>query len=169
MASSLRPPSRRQTGSPTDFAENVPQRNVDRADRGDRHAAPRDLRHGMAGRRCGGGARAVVQHFPDRADVARIAADQLRPDLVVQHMHQRAIGAGAAGGVLAFAPADDAVVGLDAQDRRIERPHLTEVAPVLARRFDGYANPPGFDLLDAHFHSPPIRERADGSNVPARA
>ena len=38
------------------------------------------------------GARAVVQHVPDRADVARIAADQLRPDLVVQHVDQRAVG-----------------------------------------------------------------------------
>ena len=105
---------------------------------------------------------AIVLHLPDRADVARIAADQLRPDFVVQHMHERAVGPGATGGVLTFAPADDAVIGLDAQDRSIERPHLTEVAPVLARGFDGYTNPPGFDLLDAHSHSPPIRRRRMG-------
>ena len=75
------------------FAKNVPQRDVDGADRGDRHAAPRDLRHGMAGG-SGGGRHAMPLYCMSQigADVARIAADQLRPDLVVQHVDQRAVG-----------------------------------------------------------------------------
>ena len=69
------------------------------------------------------------------------AADQLRPDLVVEHMDQRAVVAGAAGRVLALAPADQAVIGLDAQDGGVERAHLAEVAAVLATRFRWVCGP----------------------------
>jgi hypothetical protein len=62
---------------------------------------------------------------------------------VVEHVDQRGIGAGAAGGVLALAPADETVVGLDAQDRRVEGGELAEIALVLAARLDGNADPPG--------------------------
>ena len=92
-------------------------------------------------------AHAVVEHFPDDTDIGRIEADQLRANLVVQHVDEGAIAAGAAGGVLAFAPADQPVVGLDAQDGGVERRHLTEVAAVLLRGFDRYANPPCLDVL----------------------
>ena len=88
---------------------------------------------------------------------ACVTADELRPDLMVQHMDERAVGSGAAGGVLALAPSDQPVVGFDAQDGGVERPHLPEIAAVLAARFDGYPDPPGLDLLDAHPVCRPLR------------
>ena len=99
------------------------------------------------------------------ADVGRIAADELRADLVVEHMDERAIAAGAAGGVLAFAPADQAVIGLDAHNGGVERRHLTEVAAMLLRNFDRDTNPPGPDAFDAHvfLSAPPPAGRRDGS------
>ena len=151
------------------LAQNVPQRDVDRADGGDRHAAARDLRHGMALARGETGARAVVEHLPDRADVAGMAADQQRPDLVVEHVDQRAIVAGTAGGVLALAPADQSVIGLDAQDGRVEGAHLPEIAAVLAFRRDGYANPPCVTVLDAHWRPLPFRALAEGRTAVDRA
>jgi hypothetical protein len=51
------------------LAEDVPERDVDRADGGDRDAAARQFGHGVAG---GGGllvAHAVVEHLPDLRDV----------------------------------------------------------------------------------------------------
>jgi hypothetical protein len=59
-------------------------------------------------------------------------------------MDKRGIGAGAAGRILALAPADQAIIRLDAQDCRIEGREPPEIAAMLAAgRFDGYANPPG--------------------------
>jgi hypothetical protein len=91
-------------------------------------------------------AHAIVEHLPDMLMSRGSRPISLRPDLVVQHVHERAIGPGAAGRVLAFTPADDAVIGLDAQDRRVERRQLAEVAPVLIGGSDGYAHPPGLAL-----------------------
>ena len=87
-----------------------------------------------------------------------MAADQLRADLVVQEMHEGSIFARAAGGVLAFAPADQPVVSLDAQDGGIECGQAAEIASVLFRRFDGYPHPPCLDVFDAHLGKP-LRHR----------
>src|SRR6185312_5205760 len=132
------------------LSQNIPQGDVDGADGGDAEATSCQLRHGVAGAAGGVMAHAVIQHFPDDADISRVAADQLWPDFVVEQMDQRAIAAGAAGGVLALAPADQPVVGLDAQDGGIEGRDLAEIAAVLARRLDRHADPPGLNRLDAH-------------------
>ena len=108
------------------------------------------------------GADAIVLQFPDRRDVARIAANQHRPDLVVQHVHESAVISGAARGVLAFTPADDAVLGGDAHDRGIEGAHLAEIAAVLAVHRDGNADPPGLHLADAHARVRRRARRRDG-------
>ena len=110
------------------------------------HAAPRHLRHGVAGAaRPGRGARRCRASPRWRRCRAGSRPISCGADLVVEHVDERAIGAGAAGGVLAFAPADEPVVGLDAQDRGIEGRHLAEIAAVLARGFDRDAHPPGLD------------------------
>ena len=127
------------------FAQDVPERDVDRRDRRHRQATARHLRHGVALAHGEIGADAVIEHLPDHADVAGMLADQLRADLMVQHMHQRAVVAGAAGGVLALSPADKPVIGLDAQDSGVEGTDLAEVAAMLAARFDRYPHPPGSD------------------------
>src|SRR5690606_18297029 len=106
--------------------------------------------HGVACLRGRLVAAVVVEHLPDDGDVGRIATDQLRPDLVVEHMDQRAVAAGAAGSILAFAPTDQAIIGLDAQDRRVERGDLAEITAVLALRLDRNPNPPGLYGLDPH-------------------
>ena len=112
-----------------------------------RHSVTRNRRHLVA--------YAVVKHLPYGGDVSGVTADELRPDLVVQHVHQRAVGACTAGGILALSPADDAVVRLDTQDRGVERRQPAEVAAVLAARLDGNLHPPGFYGLDTHMSDPP--------------
>ena len=74
---------------------------------------------------------AVVEHFPCAGDVAGIAPDQQRADLVIEKVNQRGIGACATGGILAFAPADKPVIGLDPHDRSVERGQPAEIAAVL--------------------------------------
>ena len=165
LAAAEQPPDRHAER----LAENIPERDVDGADGGDAHAAPRQLRHGVAGARGAVVAHAVVEHLPDDADVGRVAADQLRADLVVQHVDQRAIAAGAAGGVLAFAPADQPVIGLDAQDGGVEGRHLAEIAAVLPRGFDRDADPPGLDGLDAHVFPRPCRRPGRKGELPGIA
>jgi hypothetical protein len=100
---------------------------------------------------------AVIEHLPYGGDVAGIAADQPRRDLVVDQVNQRGISAGAAGGVLALAPTDDTIVCLDAQDRRVEGRQPAEVAFVLTALLDRYANPPGSNGLYAHPGPPALR------------
>ena len=60
------------------------------------------------------------------------------------------IFAGASGGILAFAPADDAGIGLDPHDRGVESPDLAEVALVLALLLDRDSHPGRFDMRNAH-------------------
>jgi hypothetical protein len=60
----------------------------------------------------------------------------------------------AAGGILAFAPADDTVIRLDAQNRRVECRQPAEIASVLPTCFDGDLHPPGLYRLDTHIQSP---------------
>ncbi len=127
------------------------------ADGGGGEATPGKLRHGVAGTGRAVVPHAIVEHLPDDAEIGRVAADQLRADLVVQQMHQRAIAAGTAGGVLALAPADKPVIGVDAQDGGIEGGDLAEIATVLTRRLDRNADPPGLDAFDAHVHPRPCR------------
>ena len=146
----MRPPSSFQTGDAERFAENVPQRDVDRADCRDGQAAPRNLGHGVTRNRRHLVAHAVVEHLPYAGDIGRVTADELRRHLVVQHVDQRAIGACTAGGILPLSPANDPVIGLDTQDRSVEGRHLAEIAAMLAARLDGDIHPPGLYGLDTH-------------------
>src|SRR5690606_6657616 len=141
------------------FAQNVPQRDVDSADRRHAHAAARDMRRGLA-RPCRQFmARAVVEHFPDGGDVGRIAANELRPDLVVEHMDKGAIAAGAASSVLGLAPADKAIIRLNPQNCGVKGRYLPKIAAMLSRRLDRDAYPPGLSGLDAHGALPTRRRR----------
>ncbi len=65
-------------------------------------------------------AHAVVEHFPDHGDVRRIEADELGADLVVEHVDEGGVVSGTAGGILALAPTDKPVIGLDAQNGGVE-------------------------------------------------
>src|SRR5690606_8923318 len=106
------------------------------------------------------GTDAVVEHFPDHADVAGMHADQTRAYLVGEHVDEGAVVAGAAGGVLALAPADQPVIRLYAQDGGVEGAHLAEVAAVLPTRLDANAHPPRPDAIDTH--SSPVSWQAAG-------
>jgi hypothetical protein len=82
------------------FADDVPQRDVDAADRRNGHAAQAvvlDL---------------VIQLLPQHFDVERVASDQRGP--------QQRFDNGSVDGrwPVAIAPADDAVVGADLDDQR---------------------------------------------------
>ena len=116
---------------PERLAENVPQRDVDSADRRNGQSAPGERRHGVALSRRRLVPHAVIEHFPGAGDVAGVAPDQQRADLVIEEVNQRCIGARASGGILAFAPADKPVIGLDPHDRSVERGQPAEIAAVL--------------------------------------
>ena len=107
-----------QHGTPSALPAQVPQRDVDRADRVHQRApAP-----GHAG--------ADVQLLPDRLDVGRVAADQQRPQPPVHRVRARRLDARAGDPRVQIGLADpgQALVGLDLDDdrvlRRAGRPHV---------------------------------------------
>ena len=77
-------------------------------------------------------ANAVVKAVPYPRDIARILADQVGRKFLVDGSDDCVIIAGAAGGILAFAPTDNASIGLDPDNAGIELLDLAEVALVLA-------------------------------------
>ena len=95
-------------------------------------------------------ASAAVQALPDPADVARILADQARPELVVDDGHDPVVVARAAGRDFGLADATDARIGLDAHERRVEGRGAAEVANVLPLRRDRHLQPGRFDTRDLH-------------------
>ena len=70
---------------------------------------------------------------------------------------------GAARRILALAPADQPVIGLDPEDRGVECRQPTEIAAMLPAGFDGYPHPPGLNSLDTHVGSPPPRRGIAGA------
>ena len=141
------------------LAKNVPQRDVDRADRGNCQPAPRHLRHGVAGRRCLLRANAIVEIFPDEGDVGRIPANDPRPEILVEQANQGGVVASASGRILALAPTNQTVIRFDAEDRGVECPQRAEIACMLARLFDRNLDPTRMDGLDFHDKDPAHRQR----------
>ena len=80
------------------LADDVPERDVDAAQRRRRHALAAVVLD------------AVVEVFPDHLDVERVAADDARAELRLD------VGLGDRRRAVALAPADDAVGGLDLDD-----------------------------------------------------
>src|SRR5262249_33148565 len=137
------------------FTKNIPECDVDCADRRDRNSPAPQFWHGVTR----GGSPlmpdAIVEHFPDLDDVRGITTYQTWRNLVVQHVAQRRICPCAAGRVLAFAPTYESVIRLDPQDRRVEGRQLPEIAAMLTARLDRNAHPPGRCRYDAHIKTRP--------------
>ena len=121
--------------------ENVPQRHVDGADRGDGEAASPEGGKQASARQCKMRPRAVIHELPQARGVAGVLADQRRPDVVIDQRDQRRIIAAAEHRGAAFAMADQAGFGLDPHQRRVERGDYAEIAGVLLVLGDRYVNP----------------------------
>ena len=141
LAPAQQPPDRRAQR----LAQQVPQRHVDAADRRHRDAAPaQDGEHmGVAQRVVI--AHAVVEHFPQAVDVARVFANKNRRELVVDQRGQAVVVARAADLLLGLAIADQAAGGLDAHDGGVEGTDAPEVAQVLLCFGDWHVHPGGAD------------------------
>src|SRR6185295_19647903 len=125
------------------LAEQVPEGDVDAADRGERDAPPADGREGPPLARGVVRARAVVAELPDRGDVAWIAADQRRRELLADQRDDGRVVAEVADGGLGLAESDEAGVRLDLDEAHVERIVPAEVAHVRAIGGDGGAKPRG--------------------------
>ena len=111
-------------------------------------------------------ARAVVAELPDRGDVARVAADQGRRQLLADQGDDGRVVAEVADGGLGLAEPDEAGIRLDLDEAHVERVVAAEVADVRAIGGDGGAKPRGANGGDEH-GSPPrkMKGQADGARA----
>ena len=109
--SRARSPSSCQLGTPAALPADVPESDVDRAERVDDRAA-------AAGHR-----RADVQVLPDRRGVERVAAEQHLPQPPIHRVRPGGLDAGAGdpGVQVGLADPDEPLVGLDLDDDRVLR------------------------------------------------
>src|SRR6185369_17808381 len=123
---------------------------VDAADRGERDTPTADGREGPPLARRVMRARAVVAELPDRGDVARVAADQGRRELLADQGDDGRVVAEVADGGLGLAEPDEPDVRLDLDEAHVERIILPEVAHVRPIGGNGGAKPRGADGGDEH-------------------
>src|SRR6185369_5423326 len=135
---------------------------VDAADRGERDAPPADGREGSPLARRVVCTRAVVAELPDRRDVARVAADQGRRQLLADQGDDGRVVAEVPDGGLGLAEPDEAGVRLDLDEAHVERVVPAEVADVRAIGGDGGAKPRGADGGDEHGAVLRVRRTARG-------
>src|SRR5262249_15025355 len=109
------------------------------------------------------GAAAVVERLPDGGDVARIAADQERRDLLADQRDQRRIVAEVADGDLRLAEAGEPVARLDLDEARVERVVPAEVADMGAVGGDRGGEPGRANGGDLHGPPPRPGGRADST------
>ena len=145
-------------------AEEIPQRHVDAAHRRHRQPAPPEDREdptpgrGVAGRavRCTCGRPTSLIRRASRPTSAGPSSS------LMQATSARA-RSGAADGGLGLAPADGAVVGLDAHERHVEAGDAPEVGDVLALRRDRAVQPPRLDVADDHERPSDQRQQRRGA------
>src|SRR5690606_39904462 len=92
----------------------------------------------------------VVEHFPDAVDSKRIFPAQNRGHFFVDQGHQACIVARTACRDLRLAPTGDASVGIDLNDRGVERFCTPEVTGVLSGLGNRYPNPRRGNVGDLH-------------------
>ena len=138
------------------LAENVPQGHVDPRYGRDGDPAPAEGREDVAAADGEVGPASVVHHIPKAGDVARILADQRRPQLVPDAGHQGLVGSGGAHGRLGLPEAGDPRIGLDPHQGRIEGARAAEVAGVLPILRDRHVQPVGRDSRDPHSVRPRV-------------
>src|SRR5262245_47231279 len=138
------------------LAEDVPERQVDAGDGGDREPAPSELRQHVTAVEGITLTRRVVQDLPQPADVARILTDEERGEVTVDDGGQTVGRGRAADAGLRLAPAHEPGVRVDLDDHGVERRDRAEVARVLALRRARHVHPRGVDGRDLHGLTPAV-------------
>ena len=109
------------------LAKKVPQRKIDAADGGNRHAAPTKCREHAPMGDSVVAAHAAIHHLPEAADVAGILADDHRRVMMVDHRRQAGVIARAADYLAGLAPAYQSRFRFDPYQRAVKRCRGAEI------------------------------------------